>query len=346
MLAGGDQPVRAGQGEVVLGAVPGISEEQPGEAVRPGGGVLAWRVRGAASRRGLVRGDQGGGVQRSGEHRPEPGGVGGVLGELGGDDQPVGGGDVLGVVALEEAAAAAGISRESRSVMLRAGPGPFSAAVFRACSAALAWARSSQPRAWRTAGAWFTGTGGGRGTRGARPPGPAHRAAPAPRSGRAGRPRHVPAGPVPPGPARRPGRVRRRLSRSRRVQVGPGLRIAGGLRGLTFGFQFARALRIRSSRLPPPAPPGGRRSPRRPSPNRSSSAASAAACSPARCAASARSRSSVRFAAFDAFAVIFVPSSATVPTWPMPSRAHSISTCVNSSCARSGNAARNRAIVT
>ena len=61
MLAGGDQPVGAGQGEVVLGAVPGISEEQRDEAVPPGGGVLAWRVRGAASLRGLVRGDQGAG---------------------------------------------------------------------------------------------------------------------------------------------------------------------------------------------------------------------------------------------------------------------------------------------
>jgi hypothetical protein len=59
-----------------------------------------------------------------------------------------------------------------------------------------------------------------------------------------------------------------------------------------------------------------------------------------------RSPSSVRFAAFDAFAAILVPSSATVPSWPIPSFAHSTSTPANKLSTAPGNAARNRAIVT
>jgi hypothetical protein len=59
-----------------------------------------------------------------------------------------------------------------------------------------------------------------------------------------------------------------------------------------------------------------------------------------------RSVSSVRFAGFAALAAIFIPSSATTPSLPMPSRAHSISTCVKNSAIPAGNAARNCEIVT
>ncbi len=55
-----------------------------------------------------LRGDEGGGVLRGAEHRLEPRRVDRVGGQLGGDDQAVGGGDVLGVVALDEPAAADG----------------------------------------------------------------------------------------------------------------------------------------------------------------------------------------------------------------------------------------------
>ncbi len=231
MLAGGDQPVRAGQGEVVLGAVPGISEEQLDEVVPP--------LRGPASLRGLVRGDQRGGVQRGGEHRPEPGGVGGVLGELGGDDEPVGGGDVLGVVTLQEPASAdrhqprirvGDVADRARALfrgcpgLLLCGPGlgPFQRGAGPAdggrlpcrdraacprnprCPAALACASWASRAAIRSSWA-------------ARARSSRCRAA-ATRGGR-----------------RRPGL---RLPGGGRVQVGPGLRIAGGLRGLTFGFQL------------------------------------------------------------------------------------------------------------
>ena len=53
-----------------------------------------------------VRLDQGGGVLGLGEHRLEPAAAGLLIGELGGDDQPVVAGHVLGVVALDEPAAA------------------------------------------------------------------------------------------------------------------------------------------------------------------------------------------------------------------------------------------------
>jgi hypothetical protein len=75
----------------------------------------------------------------------------------------------------------------------------------------------------------------------------------------------------------------------------------------------------------------------RPSPNRASSSASVAACRAASSPASLRSPSSVRFASFDALAAIFVPSTATVPTCPMPSRPHSTSTCANNATAVSAN---------
>jgi hypothetical protein len=47
-----------------------------------------------------------------------------------------------------------------------------------------------------------------------------------------------------------------------------------------------------------------------------------------------------------AFAAIFIPSSATTPSFPIPSRAHKISTCAKNSPAACGNAARNCEIVT
>lgn len=59
-----------------------------------------------------------------------------------------------------------------------------------------------------------------------------------------------------------------------------------------------------------------------------------------------RSVFSVRFADRDAFAAIFVPSSAIVPSFPIPSRAHSTSTSPNSDSTAPGNAGRNRQIVT
>ena len=64
-----------------------------------------------------------------------------------------------------------------------------------------------------------------------------------------------------------------------------------------------------------------------------------------RLAASSRSRFSVRFAAFDADAAIFVPSSATVPSLPIPSRAHKISTSVNNPATAAPKSFRNRAMV-
>jgi len=49
---------------------------------------------------------------------------------------------------------------------------------------------------------------------------------------------------------------------------------------------------------------------------------------------------------FDALARIFDPSSATVPSFPIPSRAHKISTSANSTVTASAKSPRNRAIVT
>ena len=62
--------------------------------------------------------------------------------------------------------------------------------------------------------------------------------------------------------------------------------------------------------------------------------------------ASLASASSARFADADALAAIFIPSSATTPSLPMPSRAHSISTWAKNSAASPGNPARNCEIVT
>jgi hypothetical protein len=83
----------------------------------------------------------------------------------------------------------------------------------------------------------------------------------------------------------------------------------------------------------------------RPSPNRASSSASVSACRAARSPASFRRPASVRFASFDAFAPIFVPSSATTPAFPIPSRAHSTRTSANRAAAVPANCCRNRATV-
>jgi hypothetical protein len=53
----------------------------------------------------------------------------------------------------------------------------------------------------------------------------------------------------------------------------------------------------------------------------------------------------VRFAAFDADAAILVPSSATVPSRPIPSRAHKMSTPVKNPGTAPPKSFRNRAIV-
>ena len=122
----------------------------------------------------------------------------------------------------------------------------------------------------------------------------------------------------------------------------PGLR----LRRLALGLQLSQ--RLRDPLRPPPrrppllsrhliAPPALA--------NSSSSAASAAACAATACSASSRSRFSVRFAAFDADAAILVPSSATTPSRPIPSRAHSTSTCAKNPGTASPKSFRNRAIV-
>ena len=107
----------------------------------------------------------------------------------------------------------------------------------------------------------------------------------------------------------------------------------------------ASAARIRPARDRGDHAASGTSSPRNPSPNSASSAASAAACAATASSASFRSPSSVRFAAFDAFAAIFIPSSATVPSRPIPSRAHKISTSVKNAAVASGKSDRNRANV-
>ncbi len=64
--------------------------------------------------------------------------------------------------------------------------------------------------------------------------------------------------------------------------------------------------------------------------------------------ASSRSRFSVRFASFDAFAAIFVPSSAISPSFPSPAAAASTSTWPNRSSITAASAKysrRNRATV-
>jgi len=62
-------------------------------------------------------------------------------------------------------------------------------------------------------------------------------------------------------------------------------------------------------------------------------------------AAMRRSRVSLRLADRAAFAAIFVPSTAMVPTRPIPARAHNTSTWVNSPLSAVSCCARNRAIV-
>jgi len=102
-LAGGDQPVRAGAGEVGLGAVPGIGQYQPDPAA--GAAVLAGGFRACAGSE-AVRLDEGGGLLSLAGHRLEPRAVRLLISQLGGDDQPVFAGHVLRVVALDEPAAA------------------------------------------------------------------------------------------------------------------------------------------------------------------------------------------------------------------------------------------------
>ena len=81
-----------------------------------------------------------------------------------------------------------------------------------------------------------------------------------------------------------------------------------------------------------------------PAPHRSSWWASVAPCAATVSSAIRRSQSSVRFADFDAFAVIFVPSRVIVASAPIPSRAHRIRTWANNSTTAASKSARNRAI--
>jgi hypothetical protein len=108
---------------------------------------------------------------------------------------------------------------------------------------------------------------------------------------------------------------------------------------------WARQSRIRARR-PPPRPDidGGNSSPRL-SPNNASSSASTAAAAATIRSASARNLSSVRLASIEAFAAIFVPSTAIEATRPRPAFAHSLSTCSNKSVNAASCSARNRAIV-
>src|ERR1700722_9497989 len=134
VLAGGDEPVGAGAGHVVLGFVAGVGEDQADEApaagaaraagaggVRAGGGA---RPGGGAGGGGLAGGDEGGGGLGGGEHGLEPGDVAGGAGEAGGDDEAVFAGEVLGVVALDEGAAADG---HEPGVRVGGVPGPLAA---------------------------------------------------------------------------------------------------------------------------------------------------------------------------------------------------------------------------
>ncbi len=221
-----------------------------------------------------------------------------------------------------------GISRESGSVMFRTGPGPFSA--------------GGLPRLLRgpglgplQLGAWACLTGGslvhrdGRAAAGPRLPGrPGLRIAllPVCDLGLLGG-----LGTFQPGLCRPAARRRRRATRPAPRPpprpVRPGLRLPRRLRGFPLGFQPGQrrggsAHRAAAAPAPPPAPHprGGPRRTAHPRPRPPRRAR------PARCAASCPSVSSVRFAAFDAVAAIFIPSSATTPSLPMPSRAHSIST--------------------
>src|ERR1700734_1800309 len=99
-FSGGDQAVGAGDGEVVLGQVAGVGQEQLDQAGQAAGVAGGLRAGGG----GAVGGDERGGGLGPAQHGLERGGVGGVAGEVGGDDQPVFAADVLGVVALDEPA--------------------------------------------------------------------------------------------------------------------------------------------------------------------------------------------------------------------------------------------------
>ena len=221
-----------------------------------------------------------------------------------------------------------GISREAGSVTFPAGPALPLPRRRPARAASRAWAFSSEAAAARTRAEPSGGTG-------RRPPAAAGRPAPLPVArpgpGRRRSPAPAAAGPPRPGAARRPpGAGRRPAPPAGRPPPRPAPRPP---------VPPAPPPGTRAPRRPAPARVNGSpgsSSPRRPSPNRASSSASAAACRAAISAASFRSPSSVRFASFDAFAAILVPSRATVPDRPMPSRAHRTSTCANSAAAGSG----------
>ena len=234
-----------------------------------------------------------------------------------------------------------GISRESGSVMLRTGPGPlrFAArsAALRSASAARArvacsLASASLTRQWSSIPA---GRGGA-----ARP----CSSSLASRAARTARTRArfssaiATAADAGGHPARSPA--------CRRARYSPARASSAARAASRPARRPATAAAIRSSRRRGLQASSGTSSPRRPAPNSSSSAASAAACAATASSASFTSVSSVRLAAFDADAAIFIPSSATVPSLPMPSRAHSFSTSAKKSPAAPGKSARNRAKVT
>ena len=141
---------RSGPGQVRLCLGAG-SRRRRGPA-RSGAGPLPASCRRGGGR-GAVRRDQGGGVLAPrriiGSYQAH---VGGVIGELGGDDQAVFAGDVLGVVALDEPAAADRHQPRVRvgDVADRAGLlAPRPGRALRAAARGLR-PRSSAGRAWRT----------------------------------------------------------------------------------------------------------------------------------------------------------------------------------------------------
>ncbi len=242
-----------------------------------------------------------------------------------------------------------GISRESGSVMFRTGPGPLRAAArsaaLRSASAARAFAASTL--AWASLTRQWSSTPAASG-RAARPrrgcPAAYRSSSSASRAARAARTRarfssaSSTAADTGDTPVRCPARCRSRNASA--------FAAASRSAASRSARSPASAAAIRSSRRRGLQASCGTSSPRRPAPNSSSSAASAAACAATVSAASLARPSSVRFAAFDAEAAIFIPSSATVPSLPMPSRAHSTSTCPKKSPAASGKSPRNRANVT
>ena len=297
-LAGGDEPVRAGAGEVGLGQVAGVGQDQADRAVS-----------GAAG-----RGHRGGGGRGVADHGLVPLRVGGVLGEAGGDDQAVFAGDVLGVVALDEPAAAHRHEPGGRVGDVPLRPAPAAAA---ACRGGLRGRPARPGPAPARAGPRRTRPDSCGRDRAAARPRPARRR-------RRSRPRSGLRGGRLPGQAR-PGQVY--LARAgRRPAAAPGPRPgrpascssaaarSAASRASRSACSDASAAATRSARVngspgssspAPPRPRTGRPRPRRPprAPRPGS-------------AASFRSPSSVRFASFDAFAAIFVPSSATDPDLP------------------------------